>query len=319
MLQLLRKVFSPLQHGLLSVRAMEETQRLHIRQELYRARGGIPLLMKRRNGEKWSTEERTTLLRDLRALSHLRVPTCSRCSCLEGSCCCHWLPGGWISVAGNAGIQAIGKQHATDAGQGLAGLSLNGRFPEFSRVAMAGIASVCSGREGNAWCRMYCIVSRYFKSKPMMLRQENDTILLVEDGEAEVLLIQQAVAGCAAELHLAVARDATEALEWLNDTVARGYAMPRLILLDLKLPKLAGLAILRTLRMESRLQDVPIVVYSEIHDPADVVLSYQIGANSFVKKPDNLGEFTQLLREISELGWLNEKGLQRSDRQSVQI
>lgn len=152
-----------------------------------------------------------------------------------------------------------------------------------------------------------------------MLRQENETILLVEDGEAEVLLIQQAVAGCQDELHLAVARDATEALEWLTDTVERGYAMPRLILLDLKLPKLAGLAVLRTLRMESRLQDVPIVVFSELHDPADVVLSYQIGANSFVKKPENLAEFTQLLRELSELGWLSGKGLQQYHPQSIRV
>jgi two-component system response regulator len=152
-----------------------------------------------------------------------------------------------------------------------------------------------------------------------MLRHANETILLVEDGEAEVLLIQQAVASCPGELHLAVARDATEALEWLADTVKRGYAMPRLILLDLKLPKLSGLAVLRTLRMETRLQDVPIVVFSELHDPSDVVLSYQIGANSFVKKPVNLTEFTQLLRELDNLGWLNGKGLHQSYPHSITL
>lgn len=152
-----------------------------------------------------------------------------------------------------------------------------------------------------------------------MLRQANETILLVEDGEAEVLLIQQAVASCPDELHLAVARNATEALEWLTDTVERGYTMPRLILLDLKLPKLAGLAVLRTLRMETRLQDVPIVVFSEQHEPADVVLSYQIGANSFVKKPVSLAEFTQLLREVSDLGWLNGKGLHQSHPQAIRL
>lgn len=145
-----------------------------------------------------------------------------------------------------------------------------------------------------------------------MLRQENETILLVEDGEAEVLLIRQAVASCPEELHLAVANDAGEALEWLSDTVERGYSMPRMILLDLKLPKLAGLAVLRTLRMEARLQDVPIVVYSEQHESPDVVLSYQLGANSFVKKPANLAEFTQLLRELADLGWLSGQGLQNS-------
>lgn len=152
-----------------------------------------------------------------------------------------------------------------------------------------------------------------------MLRQENETILLVEDGEAEVLLVQQAVASCPGGLHLTVVRDTEAALSWLSDTAQRGYEMPRLILLDLKLPKLAGLAVLRTLRMDVRLQDVPIVVFSEVHEPADVVLSYQIGANSFVKKPSNLEEFNQLLRELSELGWLSGKGLKKAHSQSIPL
>lgn len=152
-----------------------------------------------------------------------------------------------------------------------------------------------------------------------MLRQEKETILLVEDGEAEVLLVQQAVASCPGGLHLTVVRDTVEALDWLHDTVQRGYEMPRLILLDLKLPKLAGLAVLRTLRMDARLQDVPIVVFSDQHEPSDVVLSYQIGANSFVKKPSNLDEFTKLLRELGELGWLSGKGLNKSYSQSIPL
>jgi CheY-like chemotaxis protein len=150
-----------------------------------------------------------------------------------------------------------------------------------------------------------------------MLRQENETILLVEDGEAEVLLVQQAVASCPGGLHLTVVRDSAAALDWLTDTVKRGYEMPRLILLDLKLPKLAGLAVLRTLRMDTRLQDVPIVVFSETHEPSDVVLSYQIGANSFVSKPGNLEEFNRLLRELGELGWLSGKGLRNSHAQAI--
>lgn len=139
-----------------------------------------------------------------------------------------------------------------------------------------------------------------------MIRQANDTILLVEDDEAEVLLVQQAVAGCPGQLRLVAVQDSSAALDWLNETITGGYPMPRLILLDLKLPKLAGLAVLRTLRMESRLKDVPIVVFSEVHEPADVVLSYQIGANSFVGKPTSLDEFTRLLRELSDMGWLRE-------------
>lgn len=145
-----------------------------------------------------------------------------------------------------------------------------------------------------------------------MLRQTNDTILLLEDDEAEVLLVQQGVASCRGDLHLAVVRDTVEAREWLDDTAARGYPMPRLILLDLKLPKLAGLAVLRTLRNEMRLRDVPIVVFSEMHEPSDVVLAYQVGANSFVKRPSSLHEFGELLRELADLGWLQGQGLQHS-------
>lgn len=151
-----------------------------------------------------------------------------------------------------------------------------------------------------------------------MLRQTKDTVLLLEDDEAEVILMQQAVAGCTGNLHLVVARDAGEALDWLIDTAERGYPAPRLILLDLKLPKLAGLGILRTLRMDARLQDVPIVVFSELHEPSDVVLSYQIGANSFIKKPAELDEFTQLLQELSEMGWLIDKSLGQAYTQSRQ-
>lgn len=152
-----------------------------------------------------------------------------------------------------------------------------------------------------------------------MLRQANDTILLVEDGEAEVLLVQQAVASCPGELHLAVERDAVSAMQWLTGTIERGYPMPRLILIDLKLPKLVGLAVLRTLRMDARLRDVPIVVFSELHEPSDVVLSYQIGANSFVKKPASLPEFTQLLRELADLGWLGCHGTNQTYPKSIPL
>jgi two-component system response regulator len=140
-----------------------------------------------------------------------------------------------------------------------------------------------------------------------MLKQLGDTILLLEDEEAEILLVQQAVASCPGDMRLVVVRDTLEAQEWLADNAARGYRMPRLILLDLKLPKLAGLGMLRTLRLNKRLQDVPVVVFSELHEPSDVVLSYQVGANSFVQKPADLAEFTRLLREMGDRGWLSDK------------
>jgi len=150
-----------------------------------------------------------------------------------------------------------------------------------------------------------------------MLKQSGDTILLVEDEEPAILLVQQAVAGCPGNLYLAVVPDSVSALDWLSAETARDHPLPRLILIDLKLPKLIGLAVLRTLRMDQRLQHVPIIVYSQSHEPSDVVLSYQIGANSFVKKPQTLADFNQLMQELLALGWLSESGLGKTLSQSV--
>lgn len=149
------------------------------------------------------------------------------------------------------------------------------------------------------------------------MKQSGDTILLVENEEAAILLVQQAVASCPGELYLAVVPDSVAALDWLSAETSHGHPVPRLILIDLKLPKLLGLAVLRTLRMDSRLEHVPIVVYSESHDPSDIVLSYQIGANSFVRKPENLAEFSQLLRDLVELGWLDENGMGKALQQTI--
>jgi len=150
-----------------------------------------------------------------------------------------------------------------------------------------------------------------------MLKQSGDTILLVEDEEPAILLVQQAVAGCPGNLYLAVVPDSVSALDWLSAETARDHPLPRLILIDLKLPKLIGLAVLRTLRMDQRLQHVPIIVYSQSHEPSDVVLAYQIGANSFVKKPQTLADFNQLMQELLALGWLSESGLGKTLSQSV--
>ncbi|MDD2701688.1 MAG: response regulator [Sideroxydans sp.] len=150
-----------------------------------------------------------------------------------------------------------------------------------------------------------------------MLKQSGDTILLVENEEAAILLVQQAVASCPGELYLAVVPDSVAALDWLSAETSHGHPVPRLILIDLKLPKLIGLAVLRTLRMDSRLKHVPIVVYSESHEPSDVVLAYQIGANSFVRKPENLTEFSQLMRDLIELGWLDENGMGKALQQTI--
>ncbi len=150
-----------------------------------------------------------------------------------------------------------------------------------------------------------------------MLKQSGDTILLVENDEAAILLVQQAVASCPGDLYLAVVPDSVAALEWISAETEHGHPVPRLILIDLKLPKLIGLAVLRTLRMDSRLKHVPIMVYSQSHEPSDVVLAYQIGANSFVRKPESLEEFSKLMNDIIDLGWVAEGGAAQALQQTI--
>lgn len=129
------------------------------------------------------------------------------------------------------------------------------------------------------------------------------TVLLVEDDPSAVAFAQEASALCEPPISLVVVEDSVEALVWLARNQKEKNRMPGLILLDLKLPKLSGLAVLRRLRMDANTEDLPIIVFSELCEQADVLLSYQIGANSFVSKPLDIDQFKQLLTELTAY-WL---------------
>jgi DNA-binding response OmpR family regulator len=128
-------------------------------------------------------------------------------------------------------------------------------------------------------------------------------IMLVEDDPIEIELARRACKSKEPALHLVVVKDCLGVLEWLATASAAYDHLPKLILLDLKLPHLLGLAMLRRLRMASATWDLPIIVYSKIHEPSDVVMSYEVGANSFVNKPENIEQFNALLHELSDY-WL---------------
>ncbi|MEI7843111.1 MAG: response regulator [Gallionellaceae bacterium] len=130
------------------------------------------------------------------------------------------------------------------------------------------------------------------------------TVLLVEDDPSAVAFAQEAAALCEPPIRLVVVEDSVEALVWLARNQKEKNRMPGLILLDLKLPKLSGLAVLRRLRMDANTEDLPIIVFSELCEQADVLLSYQIGANSFVSKPLDIDQFKQLLTELTAY-WLH--------------
>lgn len=122
-------------------------------------------------------------------------------------------------------------------------------------------------------------------------------VLLIEDDSVAVELVRRAVADSYPELDLTMVGDGDAVLAWLNDSVEKKIQMPHLILLDLKFPKLDGLAVLRKLRLHPATRDVPIVAFSAEHTQADVVMSYQVGANSFVAKPVDQQGFTAFLRD----------------------
>lgn len=123
------------------------------------------------------------------------------------------------------------------------------------------------------------------------------SVLLVEDDLLTTDLARRAAAESCPEIDLTVVGGGDAVLDWLSDSVAKKEQMPHIILMDLKLPKLEGLAVLRTLRKHDAMRDIPIVAFSAEYTQADVLMSYQVGANSFVAKPADLEQFTGFFRE----------------------
>ncbi|MBA2378324.1 MAG: response regulator [Blastocatellia bacterium] len=132
-------------------------------------------------------------------------------------------------------------------------------------------------------------------------------ILLVEDNEDDIALTIRALNKNNLANDLVVVRDGAEALDYL---FARGeFAgrdpsdLPQLVLLDLKLPKLGGLEVLKTLRSDSATRYVPVVVLTSSDEEDDMIRSYDGGANSFVQKPVNFDDFVEAARQLG-LYWL---------------
>lgn len=126
------------------------------------------------------------------------------------------------------------------------------------------------------------------------------SVLLVEDDLLATDLAHQAAVDCSLEVNLTVVGGGDAVLDWMSASIAKKEQMPHIILMDLKLPKLDGLAVLRKLRMHAATHDIPIVVFSTEYTQEDVLMSYQAGANSFVAKPADHAQFSELLREQLE-------------------
>lgn len=127
-------------------------------------------------------------------------------------------------------------------------------------------------------------------------------ILLVEDNPNDVELTLHAFEKKRLVNRIHVARDGAEALDYLFATGA--YAgrnqreIPRLILLDLKLPKVSGLDVLRRLRADPRTQLIPVVVLTSSREEKDIEESYRLGANSYLVKPVEFEKFTKVVEQL---------------------
>ena len=135
----------------------------------------------------------------------------------------------------------------------------------------------------------------------------NATILLVEDDPDDEALTLRALRRGGIEHALVVARDGVEALDYLFGTgqhAGRDLAvMPQLVLLDLKLPRLDGLGVLGRLRADERTRLLPVVILTSSDEERDRLEGYRHGANSYVRKPVDYGEFAEAVRQLG-LYWL---------------
>ena len=125
-------------------------------------------------------------------------------------------------------------------------------------------------------------------------------ILLVEDDPDHELLTIRALKKSNIANEIKVARDGAEALELL---FGADPIRPQVILLDLKLPKVEGLEVLRRVRETQETRMLPVVVLTSSDEERDVVRSYQLGVNSYIRKPVNFNDFAEATRQLG-MYWL---------------
>lgn len=125
-------------------------------------------------------------------------------------------------------------------------------------------------------------------------------IVLVEDNPDDQALTLRALKKQNIANEIIVLQDGVEALEYLLDPSKQ---LPHLVLLDLKLPKLDGLQVLRRLRSEPRTELLPVVVLTSSDEDRDVIDGYRLGANSYIRKPVDFNQFTEAVRHLG-LYWL---------------
>jgi two-component system response regulator len=126
-------------------------------------------------------------------------------------------------------------------------------------------------------------------------------ILLVEDNQDDEELAVLAYERARIANRMVVVRDGQEALDYFFG--ANAQVLPQLVLLDLKLPKVSGLEVLRRLRADPRTRRLPVVVLTSSKEEQDLLESYDCGANSYVRKPVDFARFAEAIHQL-QVYWL---------------
>jgi two-component system response regulator len=136
---------------------------------------------------------------------------------------------------------------------------------------------------------------------------ENRTILLVEDNPKDEILTLRALRKSNLANEIVVVRDGSEALDYLfarGDHAGRDADdLPAVVLLDLKLPKIDGLEVLRRIRSNERTRLLPVVVLTSSDEEKDIIAGYELGANSYVRKPVVFSDFSVAIADLGRY-WL---------------
>jgi two-component system, response regulator len=140
-----------------------------------------------------------------------------------------------------------------------------------------------------------------------MMIENSIEILLVEDNPNDVELTLHALKKNNIANRIHVVRDGAEALEYLfgsgADAGVDANHTPKVILLDLKLPKVDGMEVLQRIKSDERTRPIPVVVLTSSTEERDIVESYRLGVNSYITKPVDFEQFTEAVRQLG-LYWL---------------
>ena len=132
-------------------------------------------------------------------------------------------------------------------------------------------------------------------------------LLLVEDNENDILLTKHALTKSNIKNEIIVARDGEEAIDYLFGKGAKscldGKLCPVLVLLDIHLPKIDGLEVLKRIRDDKRTHLCRVVILTSSKEESDLIRSYQLGVNSFIRKPVDFSQFAEAILQVG-LYWL---------------